>query len=69
MCRRNKSFLEEKKNGKGKERKYLEKENFFSGEKKTEKEKEENIWRRKTFGQQGRSKKKKYLYGYTGCFF
>ena len=42
-------FAEDKKSGKGKGGKYLEKEKniICGGEEKTQKEKEENIWRRK----------------------
>ena len=42
-------FAKEKKNVKGKGGKYLEKENIFFVEEKTEKEREENIWRRKLY--------------------
>ena len=43
-------FCEDKEKGEGKGRRYLEKENvIFVEEKKTEKEIEENIWRRKIY--------------------
>ena len=43
-------FADNKKRGEGKGRRYLEKENvIFVEEKKTEKEIEENIWRRKIY--------------------
>ena len=46
----------EKNNREGKGEKYLKKENIQSvEEKKTEKEKEEHIWKRKIFGQQMRT--------------
>ena len=56
-------FADNKKRGEGKGRRYLEKENvIFVEEKKTEKEIEENIWRRIIFFC-GEKRKRRRIFG------
>ena len=56
-------FCEDKEKGEGKGRRYLEKENvIFVEEKKTEKEIEENIWRRIIFFC-GEKRKRRRIFG------